>query len=251
MPNTPVRSVQTTLRLIDGLRELGGAGVTELADHLGLSKSTAYNHLATLEQNEYIVKEGDTYYIGCRFLELGAQARDRHRVYTRAQPEVKKLAQQTGELSGLIIEEHGRGVFLYRAKGEEAVHVDTYTGKRIYLHTAALGKAILAHVPRGRVEDIIEQHGLPRMTDFTITDPETLFEELAEIRENRIAFDDEERLRGLRSVAAPVLTDDGEVLGAISVAGPTSRMRGERFEVEVPELVTSAANVIELNVSHA
>lgn len=246
-----VKSVETALRVIEALRDHDGAGVTQLAAEMDQPNSTIHNHLKTLERNEYIVNDGGTYRIGTRFLKLGARTRDHHPIYEVARPEVDRIAEETGELSGLVIEEHGRGVFLYRAKGEQAVHVDTYPGKRIYLHGAALGKALLAELPESRVDEIIDRHGLPALTENTITDPDELHEELEAIRQRGIAFDDEERLAGLRSVAAAVTTDSGDVLGAISVAGPTSRLRDDRFRQEIPDVVRSAVNVINLNVTYS
>ena len=246
-----VKSVETALRVIEALRDHDGAGVTELAAELEQPNSTIHNHLKTLERNEYIVNEGGTYRIGTRFLKLGARTREHHPIYEVARPEVDRIAEETGELSGLVIEEHGRGVFLYRGKGAEAVHVDTYPGKRIYLHGAALGKSLLAALPPERVDEIIDRHGLPALTENTITDPAELRDELEEVRQTGIAFDDEERLTGLRSVASAVTSESGEVLGAISVAGPTSRLRDDRFRQELPDVVRSAVNVINLNVTYS
>uniref|UniRef100_UPI003EB6AA54 IclR family transcriptional regulator domain-containing protein n=1 Tax=Halarchaeum sp. P4 TaxID=3421639 RepID=UPI003EB6AA54 len=81
----------------------------------------------------------------------------------------------------------------------------------------------------------------------TITDEEELFAELERTRERGYAIDDEERLPGLRCVAAPVLGDAGGVLGAVSIAGPTNRFRGERFEVDLPERLLETVNIIELS----
>lgn len=88
-------------------------------------------------------------------------------------------------------------------------------------------------------------------TENTITDPNELFTELEEIRQRGYAFDREERLDGLRCVAVPVKLTDEHVLGAISISGPKRRMRGDRFEKEIPELVLDAANVIEINMKHS
>ncbi|MFC3476798.1 IclR family transcriptional regulator [Halobacterium litoreum] len=249
--DTTVKSVETTFRIIEALHDRGGAGVTELASALSAPKSTVHNHLQTLEGNEYVVNDDGTYRVGSRFLELGAHARDRRAIYEVARPEVDRIAEETGELSGVVVEEHGRGVFLHRAKGDRAVHVDTYAGKRIYLHGTALGKAVLANLPEERVDAIADRHGLPALTENTVTDRGELADELAEIRETGIAFDDEERLDGLRSVAGAVTGPDGDVLGAVSVAGPTSRLRDERFREELPGVVRSAVNVIDLNVTYS
>ncbi|WP_232685929.1 IclR family transcriptional regulator [Halobacterium zhouii] len=246
-----VQSVETTFRILEALHDRGGAGVTELASALSVPKSTVHNHLQTLRRNEYVVADDGTYRVGCRFLELGAHARDRRAIYEVARPEVERLAEETGELSGVLVEEHGRGVFLHRAMGERAVHVDTYAGKRIALHGPALGKAILAALPESRVDDIVERHGLPPLTENTITDRDELGAELERIRETGVAFDDEERLDGLRSVAAAITGPDDEVLGAVSVAGPTTRLRDDRFREDLPEAVRSAVNVIDLNVTYS
>lgn len=249
--NVPINATETTLEIAQALQDHESVGVTELAAEVGLPRSTVFNHLKTLEQNEYVVNESGSYRLGCRFLELGAKARSYHDVHEVARQEVNRLAKETGEISALLVEEHGLGVFLHRAEGEQAVHIDSYTGQRIYLHGAALGKAILTSVPRSRVEEIIERRGLPALTENTITERDELFAELDEIDGRGVAFDDEERLDGLRSVAAPVRDSDGTVLGAISIAGPSSRVQRGRFEDEFPRKIEDAVNVIELNMTYS
>lgn len=101
------------------------------------------------------------------------------------------------------------------------------------------------------MHDILDTHGMPQSTRHTITDREVLFEKLEEIRERGIAYCGQERVEGLQCVATPILSTDDRVLGAISVAGPTTRIEGERFRTEIPELVMQAANVIEINVTYA
>jgi len=249
--NVPVNAVETTLRIAQALQEHERIGVTELADEVGLPRSTVFNHLKTLEENEYVVNEGGSYRLGCRFLKLGAKARSYHDVQGVARQEMNRLARETGEISALLIEEHGLGVFLHRAEGEQAVHSDSYTGQRIYLHGAALGKAILASLPRERVDAIIDRRGLPALTANTVTDREALFEELDRIDTEGVAFDNEERLDGLRSVAVPISDGDGNVLASLSLAGPSSRVQAQRFEEGFPKKVTDAANVIELNMTYS
>lgn len=142
------------------------------------------------------------------------------------------------------------GVYISRESGQQAVQVDSYTGQCVFLHNTALGKAILAHLPRERVDRIIDEHGLPKTTEQTITDRDELYLRLGEIRDRGFAFDDEERLEGLRCIAVPILDQDNNVKGAISVAGPSSRLQGEQFEEEFPKVVQNTANVIELNMTY-
>jgi DNA-binding IclR family transcriptional regulator len=245
----PIQATETSFRVLEALKRLDGATVTELATELDLPKSTVHNHLATLEANEYAVRNDETYRVGLRLLELGEHTRNRMTVYEVSKPDLEDLADETGELANLAVEEHGRGIYLCRAEGDSAVRTDSYAGMRSHLHCTALGKAILAHRPRDRVDEILDERGLPERTDSTITDRESLYEELDRVRERGIAFDREERLAGLQCVAAPITTDDDRAIAAISVSGPTSRMQGERFEEAIPERLSDAANVIELNIT--
>lgn len=246
----PVKGVQTTFVILKALKELDGASVTELADHLGQAKSSIHNYLATLEQEEYVIKENREYHVGLRFLNLGSFARQRKQIYEVAKPEVTKLAQQTDELVNVMVEEHGRGIYIFRDKGNQAVRVDAHTGHRVRMHNTALGKAMLAFLPKEYVDQILDVHGMSQTTPHTITDRATLMDELESIRERKVAFDREERLEGLRCVAVPI-TNEGRAVGAISVSGPRSRLQGEHLESELPEKLDEAANVIELNITYA
>ncbi|WP_049983415.1 IclR family transcriptional regulator [Halorubrum sp. BV1] len=246
-----ITATRTSLRIVEALKRLDGAGVTAVAKDLDMTKSTVHNHLKTLEDEGYVTNEGTTYRVGLRFLELGEYKRNRMDIYEKARPEVKALAEKTGETANAAVEEHGEGVYITRAEGTEAVTVDTYAGKRVKLHCTALGKTILAELPEERVDEILDTHGLPARTENTITDREELQAELATIRERGYAYDREERLSGLRCVAAPVVPEDGGLVAALSVSGPTTRMQGDLFHTDIPELLRSAANVIEINLAYS
>lgn len=246
----PVQSARTTFRIVEGLKELDGAGVTELANHLDLSKASVYNYLTTLEEEEYVVKDGSEYQLGLQFLNLGTWARRQQPIFEAAKSELDTLADETGEFVNLLVEEHGRGVYLYRAIGENATKHKEYPGYRSHLHNTAVGKSILAHMPEDEVEAIVEERGMPATATNTITDPEELYRNLSDIRDRGYAFDREESMDGFRCVGAPVINKQTEsVEGAISVSGPRSRMRDERFEEEIPRRVLDAVNVIEINIS--
>lgn len=247
----PVGATEKALRILDALKQLDGAGVTELARTLDVSKGTVHNHLSTLEENEYVVKEGSTYRLSLRFLELGEYTRHQTRLLDIARPEIDALAEQTGEIANLMIEEHGRGVYLYISRGEKAVNLDTKVGTRQYLHTSALGKAILANLEDEQFESVINRHGLPAETPNTVTNEEALHEELDEIRERGFAFDGEERAEGIRCVATPITNNNDTLLGSVSVSGPSTRMKGSWFREEIPEQVQNTATVIGINASYS
>lgn len=244
-----IKSIDTTFEIVEQLVTLDGAGVSELANHLDMPNSTVHDYLQSLHQRRYVVKEGQQYHVSTRFLEIGGHSRDRRKLFQIAKDEVDELAESTGEHANMMIEEHGEGVFLYTAEGEKAVRLDTHSGMRVPLQTTALGKCILSALSEDEVHDILDRVGLPKVTERTITSREKLFEELSEIDDRGYAFDVEERVQGMSCVAAPVKCDD--IVGAISVSGPTSRMTGERFTEEIPELVMRTANVIEVNLKYS
>lgn len=247
----PVKSVDTTIRILNALKARDGGTLSELAEHLDLTKGTVHNHLSTLLENQFVVRNDDQFELGIRFFEFGEYIKNQKKVYKTAVPEIDNLSEKTGELASLLIEEHGQGIYLHRAEGERALTLDTKSGARVHLHQTALGKSILAHMPEDRVDEIIEHYQLPGATENTITTREELFAELEEVRERGYAFDREERAKGIRCVAAPVITNDGTLHGAVSVAGPTSRMKGEYYEEQLPELVVNAANVISINTTYS
>jgi IclR family acetate operon transcriptional repressor len=246
-----VNATRTSFRILEVLKELEGGGPSDVASQLQMAKSTVHDHLQTLESTGYVVRDGEQYKLGPRFLDLGGFARQQLNIYQVASPKIEELAQETGHHANLMIEDNGEGVFLCKSTGQNAVQLDTYEGMRVSLHTTAMGKAILAHLPEQRVETVVDRHGLEQVTENTIVDREALFEELAATRERGYAIDDEERVRGMRCIAAPISGESETVVASVSVSGPTSFMQGERFESKIPELVSGTANIISVNLAYS
>ena len=246
-----IQSIETAFDIVELLRKKGGAGVTEISDELGIPVSTTHNHLNTLQQKGYLLqKEGD-YHVGLKFVYFGDHVKNQLDVYTVGEQYVNQLADETGEVANLLVENGGFGVYLKVVRGEDALDLDSYSRRREYLHCTAAGKAILAHESREKVDRIIKEHGLPEFTENTITDSEEFYTELEEIRNMGYAFDDEERLDGLRCVGSPLLNENDGVFGAISASGPTIRMSGERFRSTIPDQVYNTAKVIEIEINHS
>jgi DNA-binding IclR family transcriptional regulator len=243
-----IQSAIVTVRIIDFLRENDGATLNELAEDLDRSKGSIHNYLSTLQEEGYINQEDSEYHLTFRFLELGGYVQQKEQVYDMAREEMTQLVRETGEVVSLMVEEDGEGVYIDVRRGADAVKMDMYPGYRVPLHQTALGKAILAAKSREEIKAIIDQHGLPATTDNTITDPEELFEELEAVRESDIAFDDQERIEGMRCVGTPIRRQ-GDVVAAISISAPVSRMQGERFRTRVPKMLTDSANIIQLNLT--
>ena len=248
--NHPVRTTAKSLSIIEALDESDGARIYELEEQLEMTKGAIHNHLSTLREHGYVRKEGNEYRLSLKFLTLGGRARGRLPIYRYGRPKVNQLADDLGMLTNLMTEENGQGVYLYQSRGEYAVNLDTHVGYRINMHNIAIGKAILAHLPPERVEEIVDTWGLPKATENTITDEDVLFEELKTIRARGYATDHEERTEGLACIAAPVLLD-GEILGAISVSAPTRRLGRGEFDESVIGEVESTADELALEIKYA
>lgn len=242
-----IKSTQKACNILDMLKDYDGATVTEIANNLGISKGVAHTHLVTLEENSFVTKDGKKYYISLKFLAFNEAAKGRIGLFDIVKQEADRLAEDIQEATQFLVEEHGLGVYLYISQPDRAVPTGAEVGDRKYLHCTALGKATLAHLPDDYVNWIIDEHGLPEVTNNTITDRDKLFDRLKEIRERGVAFDDEESEPGQRCVAAPIVSFKNQNIGAISVAGPANRLRGEKFREDIPERLNGAVNAIEIN----
>lgn len=247
-----LKTSTTTLKIINGLKELNGATVTEMADYLGLSKGGAYNHLATLREQRFVVKKGTEYALGPMMVLIGEHVRRQNRLYQFGKKEIDELVEETGEYGQLVTEQNGLAIVLYLKRGKKAIgsdYPDQMEQKPLMLHHLAAGKAILQRLPEWRVDEIIAQHGLPELTANTITNEDKLKSELNNISEVGYATNMEEEVTGLRSVGAAINGPSGEVLGALSISGPKSRFQGERLKSEIPEKVVQTAGIVEVNIN--
>jgi DNA-binding IclR family transcriptional regulator len=246
-----VKTAETLFDIIESVESEDGKTVTSIADELGYAKSTVHRHLTTLAERGYVLKEADQYHVGLRFLALGERARNRDDAYQLAREKVDELAADTNERAQFIVEEHGDAVYIHRALGDHAVRTDPGIGKRIPLHATSAGKAILAHLPEERLLDIVEQTEFSAITDSTITSADRLLEELEGIRERGYSFNRQENIEGLHAVGVPITDGQGEILGALSVSGPSHRLKSDWFEEELPDLLLGAANELELNIAYS
>jgi len=245
-----VKSDETLIRILEAIQEMNGAGITEIADEIGFSKSSVYRHIVTLEQHGFLDKHGTDYRIGLRFLEFSVEARNDRLIYQEGKHRVDEIAEDTGEKVWIITEENGKACYLYRAQGSHPVKTYAAEGQFTELHHLAAGKAILAHLPEERVDRIVAQQGLTSQTKNTITEIQTLKQELKTIRERGVAYNDEESMIGLRAIGVPIQKADEKVYGAISVSAPANRMSDDRQQ-QLSQLLMGIANEIEINIRHA
>lgn len=247
-----LKTVETTCSVLNALKETGGATVTDLSNRLELSKGAVYNHLVTLRREGFVRKVDGRYDISFRFHNFGVAVKHRSLLYTAGRSEAERLAAETGESVNLMVEEFGKGIYLFKEYGREGIageFHDTLLEETDFLHWSGSGKAILAQFDEERVRRIADEHGLPAATDRTITGVSALLDDLADVRDRGgVARNDEEQVRGIRAVGAPVTNGEGDVLGSVSISGPTSRITDEKFYETYPTIVSRSANIIEVSI---
>lgn len=231
--NRTQESIKTTERSLDIVRvvqERGGVRIGDIVEDFGMAKSTAYKHLRTLESRGYLVKEGEQYHIGLKFMNRGEYARVRKPAYRIAEEVVDDLANRTGHEVDFLVENDGRSIAVHFSYDTRNPFQDMNTdptnkhwrkGTYYHLHCIAAGKAILSELPRDRVEEIIDRWGLPERTENTITDPNDLFTELEAIHEQGHAYSEGEYTDGMAAIAMPVTEPRDKLLGGLAVNGPT------------------------------
>ena len=253
-----IKTADNVAEIFEFLDERGRASLPEVADHVGLTKSTTYRYLDTLLARELLVRDVDGYGIGLKFLEFGGGARDRRDLYRAAKPELRELLDRTGHSVYLAVEEHDDLVILESldpdvSSGDgsgvgQRGHLTTpRVGQRAYLHTPALGKAILAHLPETKVDSVLSRHGLPELTEESITERAKLEAELERVREQGYAVNDEEQHRNYKGIARPVLVE-GDVVGAVSVTGPKADIELETDSIH--DLLQSAVDRVEIKLEY-
>lgn len=242
-PGRKVKSVQTALEIIEYIQKRDGATLTELCEAFELAQSTVHSYMSTLESMEYIIKEGDSYQIGLKFLSHGIAAKNTRPASKVAEPVLEDVASTTDAMVWHVVEEHGRAVFLNKAMTDAAVRTYGRVGKRAYLHTGAGGKAILAHLDDDYRQVILNNYGLPEMTDHTITDVDQLTSELSDIRENGYATSQHETVLGVSSIAAPIV-HKGDIFGAVQLCVLTNRVQEDIMNSRLREPTIEAAGEI-------
>ena len=217
-------------------------GVTELADRLGLHKSTVHRFMVNLDAAGLVERNARTgrYRLGLHVFELGALVMQQMNLWDEALPFLEGLVHDTGETGHLAVLDKGEAIYIERVEARRALRVPSAIGRGYPAHATNLGKVLLADLSRERVEAIIAERGLAAYTSQTITDPAELEADLDLIRRRGYAVDNEEYDDGLRCIGAPVRDHSGQTVAALGIGGPVTRITPERVE-ELGGLVMTAA----------
>jgi IclR family acetate operon transcriptional repressor len=239
-----VQSLTRGLSILECLANAeGGLTLTDISNRTDLPPSTAHRLLSTLERGGYVYQSGELgrWYVGLASFTVGSSFLASRDWVAQSHPSMRRLMEQSGETANLAILDGTEAVFIDQVQCRETMRTIVRLGSRVPLHASGVGKALFAALPDEQIEAILKVKGLPRISENTITAPETMWASLRVIRQRGYSFDDEEHLVGTRCVASPIYDEHGEALGAISIAGPVSRLPDTR----VRQLGTMVAHVAE------
>ncbi|QXJ26663.1 IclR family transcriptional regulator [Actinomadura graeca] len=230
--------MERAFELLEHLADAGGEmALSELTEVSGLPMPTIYRLMRTLVSHGYVRQEpSKRYALGPRLIRLGEGAS--RLLGTWARPVLSRLVDDVGETANMAVLEGDEAVYVAQVPSKHSMRMFTEVGRRVQPHCTGVGKALLSQLPDQRVREILTRTGMDAHTPNTFTDPETLITELARIREQGYAVDEEEQEIGVRCIAVPLR--GAPALTALSVSGPSARMTRETV-IDVVPIMRDAA----------
>lgn len=222
-----------------------GVGLREISQATELNKTTAFNLIASLVTLGFLEQDEHSrlYRLGLRNLELGRIVQCRLDVSDLAQPILTELCKKTNETVNLGLPDLFDLLVIDSFRGSQILHATSYPGWRFLYHCTALGKAILSRWDEPMRRTLYRLQGLPQQTPRTITDPDKLEKALARYKARGYALDLEENGLGVNGIGAPIMNGLGEVAAAVSVAGPSNRMRKKVLDQMAPDVIAAAETI--------
>lgn len=224
------KTIANTFNIIDVIANANAKiGVSELSREAHLPKTTVFRLLDSLEQLKIVNKNDDQEYnLGSFFYKFVAQAKNKNDLIQIALPFMKEFAKKTGETINLGI--------LYNS---EVVYLKSITGKYFSLqvklipvaplYCSSIGKLFLSTFSPDKLSAYLKNVDLKKMTVNTITEIRSLKKELNQIKRQQFSYDHEESEYGLSCIALPILRKK-RIVAAVSVSGPTARMKMYGFK---------------------
>lgn len=236
------QSAHRTLGLLEYLALSGPSSLSSIATDLKLNKSTAHRFVSALVERGYVQQNPTTrrYSPTPKLVELAYQVLDRIEIRKEVRPFLEELASRSSETAHLAILDGLEIVYMDKVEGSQAVRMASRIGARGLCHTTALGKVLLAALPKEEWANYVKEVGLRPRTARTIIDRDRFLSELERVREVGYAIDDVENEEGIRCVGAPIRDHTGSVAAAMSLSGWTVSMTPERV-VELAPLVVDLA----------
>jgi IclR family acetate operon transcriptional repressor len=222
-----VRSVERALDILLCFSlEKPALTLTQIAEQVGMHKSTIHRLLTTLEAKRFVTRNRATgmYQLGFRFIELASIMLQDIDINRWAQPYLQQLAVLSGETVDLAVLDDDHVVYLQVVESPQRVKIAAAVGEQLPTYCTATGKAFLAYLPEYQVNEILAK-GMAKYTEHTLISLADLYQDLQETRERGFSISKEEYEKDINAVAAPILDANDSPLAVIAIVGPSFRMR--------------------------
>ena len=242
-----IQSVARAVAIMEFIAHQDGEGITAISEAVGLHKSTCFGLLHTLQELGMVQRNAKTggFSLGLKTFMLGQAYTDNLDIRRLARPYLRSLADEALETVHLVIREGMHAVYIDKIESPHAMAIISQVGRRAKLHCTGVGKVILAHMAAWEQEEILARP-LEKFTEYTLTEPDALRAELADIRKNGVGFDRQEIEIGLCCLAAPVFDAPGNCMAAVSISGPTTRLTKSRVNELKPSLLQAVGEISRL-----
>jgi DNA-binding IclR family transcriptional regulator len=221
-----IGSLTKGLMILEMMMESDNLGVTEISRVLKVNKSSAYRLLITLEERGFVKQEvSGRYSLGMKLASFRTKVLEGIDIRDISRPFLSKITEKTRESSCVSILSKDQAIIIEKQSSKENISANLYIGLSEPLHCTAVGKILLSYLPENEQISLLTASPLERFTLKTITDVGILLEELKQIRSRGIAIDDEEYSLSMRCIAAPIFNNKGEVVAALGISGPITRIR--------------------------
>ena len=239
MPGTktnPATAVERALSILEAAAQRrDGLTNSEFSRKLGIPKSSASYILRALERRGYLRRDAETarYRLGLKILSLGGDAQGNLDIADIALPFMRALVEKIRLTVHLAVLDQGEAVYIEKVEAPGFFKVNTWVGRRMFLHSTSVGKCLMAWLPKQEIETLVKQQGLKKRTPETITNITRLLAELDHVKHVGYAMDDEENSLGARCLGAPVFDAAGNVTAAIGASGTLTQMD----EASMPRMI--------------
>ena len=232
----PATAVERALNILEAAAQRrDGLTNAEISRKLGIPKSSASYILRTLEKRSYLRREQESgrYRLGLKILSLAGDARANLDIADVALPFMRTLGEKIRMTVHLAVLDQGEAVYIEKVEAPGFFKVNTWVGRRMFLHSTSVGKCLLAWLPKHEIETMVRQQGLKKRTPKTITSIAKLLADLDRVKHSGHAVDDEENSLGARCLGAPIFDATGSVTAALGASGTLT----QTDETEMPRII--------------
>jgi IclR family KDG regulon transcriptional repressor len=228
-----IQSVERALHILDLFDEhTTELKITDISKRMELHKSTVHSLLKTLQKNHYIDQnhENGKYKLGMKLFERGSLVSSTIDIRQAAKKYLLHLSKKTGQTVHIGIMDGREGVYIDKVEGEMAVIRYSRIGRRMPLHTTAIGKALLANKKPEEIQLLLSDYEYGKQTSNTITNEAEFLEEIEKVQQNGYAVDNQENEKDVRCIGVPIRNFENQVLAAISISTLVSRVNNQEIE---------------------